>query len=93
MSLFVKDPDSRIDYCVDWGAAFLGTQLIVTSNWTVSPEQEGGLSVAASAHDGRKATVTLTGWRPGASYALVNRITLSNGEVDERSVAVRVEQR
>lgn len=93
MSLFVKDPDSRIDYRIDWGAAYLGDALIIASSWAVSPDQQGGLAVATSAHDGRIASVTLTGGQPGASYALVNRVTLSNGEIDERSVAVRVEQR
>lgn len=93
MSLFVKDPDSRIDYRVDWGAAYLGDALITASTWSVSPEQAGGLAVAATSHDGRSASATLTGGVAGATYALVNRVTLSNGEIDERSVAVRVEQR
>lgn len=93
MSLFVKDPDSRIDYRVDWGAAYLGVNQIVASSWAVTPSHEAGLAVAASGHDGRSAMATLTGGRTGASYALTNRVTLSNGETDERSIAVRVEQR
>ncbi|WP_017672466.1 hypothetical protein [Blastomonas sp. AAP53] len=93
MSLFVKDPDSRIDYRVDWGAAYLGANLIAASQWQVTPQHEGGMAIAASGHDGLSAVVTLTGGRAGASYALTNRVTLTNGEIDERSVAVRVEQR
>ncbi|MFN3472900.1 MAG: hypothetical protein ACK4ZW_02530 [Blastomonas sp.] len=93
MSLFVKDPDSRIDYRVDWGAAFLGPNLVVVSSWLVTPVQDGGLAVIADGHDGRSATATLEGGQAGGSYALTNRVTLSNGEIDERSVAVRVEPR
>lgn len=93
MSLFIKDPDSRIDYSVDWGAAYLGANLIAASHWQVTPLEEGGVEVAASGHDGLSTLVTLTGGRTGASYALTNRITLTNGEVDERSIAIRVEQR
>ncbi len=93
MSLFVKDPDSRIDYRIDWGAAYLGDTLIVASSWSVSPVRDGGLAVVATSQDGRSASATLTGGVVGASYALINRVTLSNGEIDERSVAVRVEQR
>lgn len=93
MSLFVKDPQSRIDYRIDWGAAYLGTNLIVASIWEVSPDADGGVAVAGSSHDGRSAVVTLVGGHTGASYALINRVTLSNGEIDERSVAIRVEQR
>lgn len=93
MSLLLKDPDSRISYRVDWGAAGLGDALIAASSWSVVPEQQGGIAVAASSHDDRSATATLTGGQAGASYALVNRVTLSTGEIDERSLAVRVEQR
>ncbi len=93
MSLFVKDPDSRVDYRVDWGAAHLGVNLIVASSWTVSPAHDGGLAVTASGHDGRSTVATLTGGQTGGSYGLTNRVTLSNGEIDERSMAVRVEQR
>lgn len=93
MSLFVKDPESRIDYRIDWGAAYLGPNLIVASRWLVAPVHASGLDVIADGHDGRSATATLEGGQAGASYALTNCVTLSNGEIDERSVAVRVEPR
>ena len=93
MTLFVKDPDSRIDYRVDWGAAYLGANLIVASSWDVAPGVPDGLAVVADGHDGRSATVTISGGEAGAIYALTNRVTLSNGEIDERSVSVRVEPR
>ena len=93
MSLFVKDPDSRIDYRVDWGAAYLGANLIAASQWQIHPAEPDGLAIAATGHDGLGTLVTLTGGRDGASYALTNRVTLTNGEIDERSIAIRVEQR
>ena len=93
MSLFVKDPDSRIDYRFDWGAAYLGANMLVASSWSVTPAMAGGLAVISDGHDGLSATVTIDGGQPGAIYALTNRVTLSNGEIDERSVTVRVEPR
>ena len=93
MSLFVKDPDSRIDYRVDWGAAYLGANLIAASQWQVVPQEQDGLAIAASSHDGVSTLASLTGGREGCSYALTNRVTLTNGEIDERSIAIRVEQR
>lgn len=93
MSLFVKDPDSRIDCRVDWGQAFLGNNLIVSSSWSVDPVAPDGLVVIADGHDGRSATVTVSGGQAGAIYALTNGVTLSNGEIDERSISVRVEPR
>lgn len=93
MSLIVKDPDSRIDYRVDWGAAYLGANLIAASQWQVVPVEPLGLAVLASSHDGLSAVVTISGGRQGGSYALTNRVTLTNGEIDERSISVRVEPR
>lgn len=93
MTLLIKDPDSRIDYRLDWGAADLGANLIATSQWQVSPQEDGELAIVASGHDGLSALVTLTGGRTGASYALTNQVTLTNGAIVERSIAIRVEQR
>ncbi|PXW78135.1 hypothetical protein C7451_103243 [Blastomonas natatoria] len=93
MSLLVKDPDSRTDYRVDWGAAYLGANLVSASQWQVIPAEPDGLTVLASGHDGLSALVTIAGGRSGASYALTNRVTLTNGEIDERSITVRVEHR
>lgn len=93
MNLFVKDPDSRIDYRTDWSGVWPDDVLIVASSWTVSPVEDGGLTVVAASLDDRTATATLTEGLAGASYALTNRVTLSTGEIDERSVGVRVEQR
>ena len=33
------------------------------------------------------------GGREGVSYRVTNRVTLSDGQIDERSLMVRVEQR
>lgn len=93
MTMMVKDPDTRIDFEIDWGIAYPDGQAVVASQWTVRPDEAGGLSVAASAHDLRQATATLTGGIAGHVYRLTNRVTLSDGQIDERSAAVRVEER
>lgn len=93
MALFVKDPDSRIDHAMDWATLNLGINRIAASDWIVAPQEEGGLSVMASGHDGLATYATVEGGRPGRCYDLVNRVTLGNGEVVERSTTFRVEQR
>jgi hypothetical protein len=101
MTLYLKAPQARVDYRIDWGARHLGPWLITDSAWRVEPVPqnpgENGslnhLAIAAQAHDGRVSSVTVTGGEAGHIYDLINRITLSNGEVDERAVSFRVEAR
>ena len=97
MTLYLKAPQARVDYRIDWGARHLGPWLITDSVWRVEPAPqnaaENGLTVAAHAHDGRVTSVTVTGGEAGHIYDLINRITLSNGEIDERAVSFRVEAR
>lgn len=93
MTMMVKDPDSRIDFELDWAAAYPGGQAVTASVWTVIPDEAGGVAVAAAAHDLRQATVTLAGGVVGRVYRVTNRVTLSDGQIDERSMTVRVEER
>lgn len=93
MAMVVKDPDARIDYEFDWAAAYPDGQAVVESGWTVAPADAGGIAVAASAHDLTRATATLAGGVAGHVYRVTNRVTLSDGQIDERSMTVRVEER
>lgn len=93
MTMIVKDPDSRIDFEFDWAAAYSGGQAVTASAWTVAPGEAGGVAVAAAAHDLTRATVTLAGGVAGHVYRVTNRVTLSDGQIDERSMTVRVEER
>jgi hypothetical protein len=93
MSLYLKDPQARIDYAIDWSAAYLDGQAVAQSIWTVSPNEAGAISVAASSFDAQHTAVTLTGGLPGCLYRITNRITLTDGQIDERSISLRVEGR
>lgn len=92
MSLYAKDPQARIDHDLDW-SAYLAGQSIVASTWTVMPDEEGGVAVDAQAFEARRAGVRLSGGRIGRLYRVTNRVTLSDGQVDERSIHFRVEER
>ena len=93
MTMIVKDPDSRIDFEFDWAIAYPDGQAITTSAWTIVPVEAGGLAVAGAAHDLMRSTVTLSGGIAGHVYRTTNRVTLSDGQIDERSMTARVEER
>lgn len=93
MTLLLKDPDAVLDYSIDWGAEYLGGDLIAQSAWTVSPDGPGGVSVVGSDFTASLATVKADGGEPGKIYKLVNEVTLESGRVDRRSIVLRVEKR
>lgn len=93
MAMMVKDPGARIDFEFDWHTAYPDGQAVVASDWTVVPDEDGGIFVPASAHDLLQATATLAGGVAGHVYRITNRVTMSDGQIDERSVTMRVEER
>jgi hypothetical protein len=92
MSLFVKDPQARIDHAIDW-SAYLAAQTLVASSWAVDPAEAGGLAVEESAFEAQRSSARLAGGLVGRIYRLTNHVTLSDGQMDERSVTIRVEER
>ncbi len=93
MTMTVKDPATRIDYAFDWSAAYPAGQAVTGSDWDVVPDEAEGVAIVAAAHGLLQTTATLTGGVAGRVYRVTNRVTLSDGQVDERSMSVRVEER
>ena len=93
MSLYLKDPQARIDYAIDWSAAYLDGHVIAASAWSVAPETPDAISVVASSYDTQRTSATLSGGKAGHMYRVTNRITLTDGQSDERSISLRVEGR
>lgn len=93
MTMVVKDPDARIDYEFEWAAAYPDGQAVIASLWSCVPDEAGGVAVAAASHDLVKTVVTLSGGIVGHRYRVSNRVTMSDGQIDERSLTVRVEER
>jgi len=93
MSFYLKDPGSRIDYAIDWGTWYLDGQVVAGSAWSVVPAETGGIAVEAASFDLTRTAATLSGGVAGHVYSVVNRVTLSDGRADERSITLRVEER
>jgi len=93
MTLLLKDPDAVLDYSVDWGAEYLSGDILATSEWSVIPDEPGGVSVAGSNFDDKVATVKAAGGLAGRVYQLINHVVLASGLIDSRSIVLRVEKR
>ncbi len=93
MTLILKDPASTLDYMVDWGAIYLGDDVLTESDWSIVPVETGGVTIDGSGFDDSSATVKVSGGRVGKIYRLFNQVTTSVGREDSRSILLRVEVR
>ena len=93
MSFLLKDPEAVLDYAVDWGAEYLSGDALLTSDWSVSPEETDGASIAGSQFDLLVATAQVAGGSAGKISRVTNRVTTASGRQDSRSIMLRVEKR
>jgi YD repeat-containing protein len=94
MAYLIKDPGARVEYGFDWDAeGQLAGRTITAAAWVVTPAEAGGIIVVASQVEAGVARVTVEGGVAGHLYRLACRATLSDGETDERQLALRVEDR
>lgn len=93
MSLYLKDPGSRIDYAIDWATSYLSGGTIAASSWRVEPIEPGGVVVAQNGFDPGRSVAVIEGGLVGRVYRVTNRVTTGDGREDERSLVLRVEDR
>ncbi len=86
-NVFVKDPDARLDYEVDW-SDWLDDDTIVDSEWLV-PD---GITSDADTSTTTTATIWLLEGDAGRSYDVVNRITTAAGRINDRTIKIKIQQ-
>lgn len=92
MSYYLKDPDSRVTYAIDW-LPYLAGETIAESLWSVVPSEVGGIAAGDESREATRTAASLSGGVVGHVYTVSNRVTLSDGSVDERAICLRVEHR
>jgi hypothetical protein len=93
MTFLLKDPSAVLDYSIDWGAEYLSGDALTASDWSVSPDEPGGPSIAGSDFDLLVTTVQVAGGVAGKIYRVTNQVTTASGREDSRSIVLRVEKR
>lgn len=93
---YLKDPNAVIDYAIDWSANYLLVgEEITASSWFILPQgaiNDLSIDTIPPMASG-KASVFVTAGIPGKIYQLTNRITTDQGRTDDRSIAIRVEEK
>jgi hypothetical protein len=60
MSFFLKDPQARVDYAIDW-AVYLDDQSIEASVWVITPEEAGGVVAEEASFEPARTAARLAG--------------------------------
>lgn len=91
---FMKDPQSVLDYTLDWGSSWLDELETVDTDygWEVTPADTDDTALVARSHihDDKATTVSLKGGRAGNIYRVSNRIDTSAGRTAEDGFMLRV---
>ena len=88
MKTFVKDPDARLDYAIDW-TPFLGSDTIDTVEWLdPTPETDPPLEIEDAGLDGNTHVAWVTGGQVHRSYRVTSRVTTAEGRVQDESILI-----
>lgn len=86
---FRKDPQSVLDYGVDWSDWLASGETISTSTWTVPT----GITKDSDSKGDNSTLIWLSGGTAGTTYQLANKIVTSDSRTVERTIEIIVEQR
>ncbi len=86
---FLVDPDSRLDFGLDWTPWITGGDRIVEATWTISPHA----TLDGPDHDDTGAMVFVSGLTAGVEYRLRCRVRTTDGRQDARSVRLECRDR
>jgi hypothetical protein len=82
MTLYVQDPQEKLDHTHDW-AAELGADTISTSTWAISPT---GPTLSSQTSTATTATVWVESLTAGKLYTLTNSVITAAGRKFDRQL-------
>jgi hypothetical protein len=78
-----QTPTEVLDWTMNWATRGLGSDTIVSSNWSVS---QTGVTLSAPSQTTTTTTIWVTGGTPGNVYTITNNITTSGGREMQETV-------
>lgn len=84
-----KDPDSVLDYSVDWSNWLPTGDTIATSTWTIP----AGLTKDSQSATTTVAVVWLSGGTAGTDYEIINRIVTAEGRTQDQTMSLKCRER
>lgn len=94
MAAYIKDPEARLDYGLDWSEWLVEGETITASTWTLATANpDTVLTTSSQSHTDTVTVVWLAGGTLGADYEVTNHIVTSAGREDDRTHKIRVRNR
>ncbi|QIB67190.1 phage fiber-tail adaptor protein [Kineobactrum salinum] len=84
----MKDVDATLDFRINWTRWLPEESVIVASEWIV----DDTLVEVTSVHNDQRATILVRGGVVGQRPLITNRITTSDGLVDDRTIRLKITQ-
>jgi len=86
---FIKDPDAKLDYKMDWSDWLTSPDTLSDSEWIVP----SGMTSESETFDSDSAIIILSGGTVGQVYEVVNRITTGAGLIEDRTILFTIRER
>ena len=104
MAIIFKDPDSKLDFHVDWTDWVEPGDFLTGSAWVVpaglveelpAPSMYVGpeTDVAGMVRTVQRTTIWLSGGSAGQEYQVVNRISTAHGRIADRTINIRMREK
>lgn len=84
---FIKDPDARLDYEVDWSEWLPTGDAITASLWEC---EDAALVLDDEQFDTNSATVFASAGVLGTTYFVVNRIETGQGRINDQTIRIKI---
>lgn len=91
----IKDPQSKLDYGIDWGSDnwFAPGDYITASSWSITDAPDSALILSDQSFSGTQAGVWAAGGTVGQEYKVTNNIVTQQGRTDQRTIILQIEER
>lgn len=91
MARYIKDPEAKLDYSVDWAPWLQAGETVTASTWQVP----AGLTqtTPSPSFTDTETTIWLTGGTVGETYLVTNHVTTSDTRQDDRSFTIMIVER
>lgn len=87
--VYIKDPGATLDYSFDWTDWLGASETITATSWTVP----AGLTKVSESRSDYISTCRISGGTLNTSYTVTCQITTNEGEIDQRSLQLVVQDR
>ncbi|WP_262694478.1 phage fiber-tail adaptor protein [Kordiimonas aquimaris] len=93
MTLYLKDPQSTVDYSVDWTTWLVAGEAITSTEWSITPSDTSAPTLGNIIDGDTVQGVYVSGGIAGRRYHLTCRIETDAGRQADRSLSLRIMER